>query len=94
MTPKLLRHGELVALAQLLEDQFVCLARQATSSSTSSLSERTYQPLAWTLRRPAHQYILTQYPRWNSASNRLRGGFVTDRPQRNVAGRVSYLLAD
>jgi hypothetical protein len=61
---------------------------------TSSLSERTYQPLAWTLRRPAYQYIRTQYPRWNSASNRLRGGFVTDRPQRNVAGRVSYLLAD
>lgn len=58
------------------------------------MSERTHQPLAWTLRRLAYQYIYAQYPCGNAASNRLRGGFVTNRPQRNVAGRVSYVLAD
>ena len=60
---------------------------------TSSLSERTYQPLTETLRRPAYQYLCASDGCRIVASTCLRNGFVTAQSQRGVVLSGCYLLS-
>src|SRR6266508_908948 len=61
---------------------------------SSSLSERTYQPLTETLRRPAYQYLCASDGCRSVASTCLRNGFVTAQSQRGVVLSGCYLLSD